>query len=155
MQTNRVATLLCLCLAVSACYSRKPLTTTPSPSSRVVATLTDSGTVAMSNALGPGAVEVEGVVTNAGASEWTLQMLRVDHRDGRSISWNHEQVSFPQRALINPQLIRLDKTKSWLVAGGIVVGAFLAARAFNVIGADEPDDNTPVPQESVIGRPRR
>lgn len=155
MKLNKTALGLSL-LVLTGCYTRHPLVTTPPPpNTRLVATLTDSGTVAMGNALGQGAVEIEGIVTNAVIGEWTMQMLRVDHRDGRSIGWNHEVVSFPQRALVNPTVVVLDKRKSWLIAGAIAIGAFLAAQTFDVFGADELEDNTPQPQASKIGGIRR
>jgi hypothetical protein len=143
---------LMLCLIVSACYQQQPLSTVPPvPATRIVAELTDSGTVAMGNALGAGALQVEGVVSSADENAWTFQMLRVDHRDGRSIGWNRELVSFPRTALANPKVVVLDKRRSWLAAGGITIGALLLARAFNLIGAEADEDDTPQPQESVLG----
>lgn len=143
---------LMLGLIASACYQQQALQTVPPPpATRIVAELTDSGTVAMGTALGPGALEVEGVVTSADDNAWTFQMLRVDHRDGRSIGWNRELVSFPRTTLANPKVIVLDKRRSWIAAGGITIGALLLARAFNLIGADEDKDGTPQPQESVLG----
>lgn len=143
-------------MVVGACYKEQPLpTVTPAPATRVAAQLTDSGTVAMGNALGAGALAVEGVVTSADEKAWTLQMLRVDHRDGRSIGWNRELVRFPRNALTNPTVVILDKKTSWLAAGGITVGAFLLARAFNLFGANENNDEVPPPAESVIGAGRR
>ena len=143
--------LLLLTMMMGGCYKRTPLAaTTPATATRLVATLTDSGTVAMGNALGPGALEVEGVVRKADENQWTIELLRVDHRDQRSISWNHEPVSFPRGALTNPVVIVFDKRRSWLAAGGIAVGAFLLARAFDLIGSDEDKSEVPPPQESVV-----
>jgi len=143
---------LALCLFAGACYQQQPLQTVPPiPATRIVAELTDSGTVVMGNSLGPGALEVEGVVSSANENAWTFQMLRVEHRDGRSVGWNRELVSFPRTSLANPKAVVLDKRRSWLAAGGITIGALLLARAFNLIGADEDEDGTPQPQESVLG----
>ena len=136
----------------AACYTQQPLTTMPpAPSTRIVAQLTDSGTVAMSNAIGPGAMAVEGVVTTADPQSWTLQMLRVDHRDGRSIDWNREAVAFPASVLSQPLVKVLDRKKSWLAAGGITIGAFILARTFNLVGGDDNDeDDGEEPQQIVI-----
>src|SRR5207248_867880 len=66
---------------LAACYTQRPLTVpVPAVGTQIVASVTDSGVVAMSNALGPGAVEVEGVIAAADASAWELQLVRVDYR---------------------------------------------------------------------------
>jgi len=140
-----------LSLTATGCYMRQPLQTEPPPpATRIIADLTDAGTVAMSNALGPGVLEVEGVVTSADGNAWALNMLRADHRDGRSIMWNREPVSFPRSALVNPVVVVFDKKRSLLAAGGITLGAFVLARAFNLIGASEDDDNTTPPAQTRI-----
>jgi hypothetical protein len=140
-----------LALASSGCYMRQPLETEPPPpATRIVADLTDAGTVAMSNALGPGVLEVEGVVTSADDNAWALNMLRAEHRDGRSIAWNREPVSFPRTALVNPVVVVLDKKRSLLAAGGITLGAFVLARAFSLIGATEDDENTTPPAQTWV-----
>lgn len=137
---------------MSACYTHRPLEgAVPTPSTRIVAIISDSGTVAMSNAIGPGAVEVEGVVTAADANVWNLQLVRVDHRDGRSIPWNGELVSFPRNALASPMVRRLDKRKSWLAAAGITAAALIVGRAFQALATDDrPGGGGPPPQESVM-----
>lgn len=136
---------------MTACYTQRPLTTpAPAPTTRIVATVTDSGTVAMSNAIGSGAVAVEGIVAAANGNAWDLLLVRVDHRDGRSILWNRERVSFPSYALADPTERTLDKRRSWLAAGVVVLGAFLAARAFSLIGGDEVPDDNPIPQEIIV-----
>ena len=136
----------------SACYMRRPIdqAAPPAPSTRIVAALTDSGTVAMSNALGPGVLEVEGVLAAADENVWTLQMLRADTRDARSIQWSREPVPFPRNYLVNPAMIVLDKKRSWLAAVGITAGTFLIARSFNLIGNSEDDDNTTEPEQSWV-----
>ena len=135
-----------------ACYKEQPLQTLPpAPAMRLTAQLTDSGTVAMSNAIGAGALSVEGVVASANEQQWTLQMVRVNHRDGRAIDWNREAVAFPSNVLVRPTVKVLDKNRSWLAAGGIVIGAFVVARALEIgfVGEDDPG-NGEEPQQIVI-----
>ena len=135
----------------SGCYMERPLQSpTPAPATRVLAQLTDSGTVALSNALGPGALGVEGVVAQADGQTWTLQMLRVNHRDGRVIEWNHEPVTFARSFLAQPMVKVLDKKRSWLAAGGILIGAFIVAQTFDLLGSPEEDDEVPPPPASVV-----
>ena len=149
--TARLSILSALCLVSGACYVQRPLETVPPPpSTRIVAQLTDSGTVAMGNALGPGVLGVEGVVATADQNEWTLQMVRTDLRDGRQIEWNREPVKFPRQAFTNTQVVRVDKTRSWLAGGLLIAGAFLAARAFNLLGASDGEPNEEPPPASLV-----
>lgn len=129
----------------------RPLDTpTPAPATRVLAQLTDSGTVALANALGAGALGVEGIVARADAQSWTLQMVRVNHRDGRVIEWNREPVTFPRSHLTQPMAKVLDKKRSWLAAGGILIGAFVLAQTFDLLGSSEEEGDEPPPPASVV-----
>jgi hypothetical protein len=136
-----------LALFLSACYTVEPLDTAapPLPATIIVAQLTDTGTVEMANKIGPGAQEVEGIVSSADAKTWNLNLTRVDHRGGTSVSWNHEQVSFPRFALTQVSVKKRDKTKSWLAGVGVVALAVIAARLFGVLGADTQPETPPNP----------
>src|SRR2546422_7209913 len=113
---------------LGACYTQRPLTVpVPAVGTQIVASVTDSGIVAMSNALGPGAVEVEGVIAAADASAWELQLVRVDYRGGTSTLWKREVVTFPRSTLATPIEKRRDKRKSWLAAGRLTAPAAVAA----------------------------
>jgi hypothetical protein len=141
--TARAAALL-LCL--SACYTQHPLgAPVPEPGMRIIAQVTDSGTVAMANKIGSGALEVEGVVVAADADVWNLQLLRVDQRGGVSTSWNRELVSFPRYALANSRVKLFSRKRSWMTAGILTASAILAAKLFGAAGADEMPGGTPPP----------
>ena len=109
----------------TACYTQRSIgVAVPAPATRIIAQVTDTGSVAMANTIGAAALEVEGVVADADAGTWRLHLLRVDHRGGNSSRWNRETVTFPRYALTNVRESRLDKKRSWLVAGlatGLVV----------------------------------
>lgn len=138
-------------MATGACYTQSPISEFPPPTStRIVAQVTDSGVVAMANAIGPAAQEVEGVVEGFRNDTLRIQMLRVDHRGGSSVSWAREVVSFPRYALIRTTQNKLDKRKSWMAAGGILIGAFAASRLFSAIGADEPPDDGTNPPATLM-----
>lgn len=137
-------------ISLWGCYVQRPLTmAVPAPAMRIVATMTDSGVVAMSNAIGPGSTEIEGIVVSADTDRWTLEMLRVAHRGGTSVTWNREHVTFPRDALTNVTERSLDKRRSWLTAGLITASAFLVGGLFGAItgGGDEGDG--PNPAENV------
>jgi hypothetical protein len=138
-------------LTLGACYTQTPISTYPPPvNTRVVANVTDSGVVAMANQLGPAAEEVEGVVAGTPGDAVSIQLTRVDFRGGSSVVWNRETVTFPRFALKGFTERRLDRKRSWMAAAGIGIGAFLAARAFQSLGADEPVDNEPNPQAILL-----
>jgi hypothetical protein len=131
-------------LLLAACYTQSPLETPlPVPEQRIVAQVTDTGVVAMSNALGPGAQEVEGIVVAADNSTWDLRMLRVDYRGGTSVVWKQEQVRFPRSALSQATERKFSSGRSWIMAAVVTSTALLAARFLGVIGGGE--DNKPPP----------
>jgi hypothetical protein len=147
---RRTAVVLFVASSV-ACYTQTPIDTYPPPANtRIEAQVTDSGVVAMGNALGPGAAEVQGIVVSTTTDSLSLQMLRVDHRGGNSVEWNREVVKFPRYALMRTTETRLDKKRSWMAVAGIGLGAFLVSRAFRAYGADEPPDDEQPPANTLL-----
>ena len=141
-----VAAAIPVAVLLAACYSEQPITMpVPTPDMRIVAQVTDSGRVAMANAIGDGAMEVEGIVTGADASSWDLQMMRVSYRGGRSVMWNKESIRFPRLALTNATERRFSSKRSWLIAGLITSTALLAGRFLGVIGGGRGDDEQQPP----------
>jgi hypothetical protein len=131
---------------LSACYTQSPLAgPVPVPDTRIVAQVTDSGVLAMSNAIGPSATEVEGIVAGADETSWDLRLLRVAYRNGTSVEWNRELVRFPRSALSQATERRFSTKKSWLMAGLLTSTAFLAARFLGVIGGGDATDKPPPP----------
>jgi len=135
-----------LLFLLGACYTVAPLATPlPVPEQRIVAQVTDTGVVAMSNALGPGAQMVEGIVAGADNTAWDLRMVRVDYRGGTSVVWNREVVRFPRSALSQATERRFSSSRSWLMAAVVTSTALLAARFLGVIGGGEGDKPPPPP----------
>jgi hypothetical protein len=119
-------------LAAGACYNEVPLgMAVPAPESRVIAKVTDVGAQRLEGSIGPGATEIEGIVESATDSAWRIRLLRVDQVGGMSTAWNRELVTFPRFALTSPSTKQVSKTKSWVFAGAVTVGAVLAATAFS------------------------
>jgi hypothetical protein len=86
---------------------------------------------------------------SAEADRWTLEMLRVEHRGGTSVVWNHEHVTFPRVALTDVSERTLDKKRSWLTAGLITASAVLVGGLFGVITGGDDSGEPPVPTENV------
>jgi hypothetical protein len=152
MKNRVVSTFAAASVALlAACYTQAPLdVAAPAPSTRIVAQVTDAGAAALGNTIGAGALEVEGVITEATPDEWKIQMLRVDDKFGVSNPWQGQVVTVPRQFLTRPQTRRLDKTRSYLAAAGITVGAVLAARLFGGLIVGDPDDTDPVPQATIL-----
>ncbi len=131
---------------LAACFSQAPLPSAiPAPETRIVAQVTDTGVLSMSNAIGSGATEVEGVVAGADATAWDLRMIRVDYRNGQSVVWNRELVRFPRSALSQATERRFSNKRSWIMAGLLTSTAFLAARFLGVIGGGDGTEKPPPP----------
>jgi len=141
----RVGSLL-VSILLAGCYSQQPLgLTVPAPATRIVAQVTDTGMVAMGNAIGSGAVEVEGIISQADATAWRLHLIRVDHRGGTSTLWNREEVSFPRHALTNIRERKLSRKKSWLAAGAVSAGVFILSGLFGSMLGGDSDEREPPP----------
>jgi hypothetical protein len=137
---------LALLLGATACYVERPLTTpVPQPATRIVALITDTGSVALANKIGPGAREMEGVVVSADAAAWDVQVIRVDYLGGTSQLWNRERVTFPRYALTNATERAFNSKKSWIIALTITGTAVLAARLFGVLGFGGGPNGEPPP----------
>jgi hypothetical protein len=134
-------------VVLTGCYTQQPLeTAVPAPATRIIAQVTDTGAVALSGPVGPGALEVEGVVATADQTTWQLNLTRVDYRGGTSVSWNRELVSVPRNALSNVTVKKVSRSRSWLTAGLITAGAILASQLFSHIGADSEGGGGGIPQ---------
>lgn len=145
------ATAAALLVSTSACYATRPLAdVVPPPETRVLATLTDSGTVVMGGLIGTGATGVEGLVSSADADAWELRLLKVEHRDGRSVQWNQEVVRFPRSVLTGAVSKQIDTKRSVLAGVLIVAGATLASGLFAAASdSDEGGDPPPPPAARV------
>ena len=152
-KTANILALAFSTCALSACYMEKPLDTVPPPpNTRITAQLTDSGTYVMGNAIGQGVLAVEGVVESADHDVWKIHMLHADQKDGRTVDWNNELVSFPSNVLVSPTVRVLDKKKSWIVAGATVLGVVIVGRSWNNIFANDEKPTGDIPQATILIR---
>lgn len=127
---TRVALVAGLTFA-TACHDRIALGfTTPAPETRVIASLTDIGAQQMAGKIGPAATEIEGFIESATDSVWRIRLTRVDQLGGYSSIWKQELVDFPRSALNAPVERRLNKKKSWLMAGAVTIAVTLGRFAF-------------------------
>jgi hypothetical protein len=126
-----------LSVVLVGCYSQVSIgTTVPEREAHIVAQLTDLGSERMAQQIGPAATEIEGIIAEATDSTWQVRLVRVDQRGGFSVPWNRELVTFPRSALTTVSQKRLDKTRSWIVAGGVTIGVLLIQKALGLFISD-------------------
>jgi hypothetical protein len=143
---RRAVALVTVVSFFAACYTQRPLDVAlPAPETRIIAQVTDTGSLAMANTIGAAAFEVEGVVAEADATTWKLHLVRVDHRGGNSTRWNRELVSFPRHALTNAREAKLDKKRSWIVAGAVTAAVVALTVLFGSVLRGAGSDGEPVP----------
>ncbi len=131
---------------LQGCYTVKAVEEPggPRPGSRVVASLTADGSQQLASQVGPRVVAVEGVLDEATPSELSLRLVRTEGANQVSTFWNQEEVSIPRPAIAQLRERRLDRPRSYLVAGLIVGGAALAAVLTRGIFAGD-DGGGPIP----------
>lgn len=125
-----------LVLATVGCYNYAPVATpTPESGTMVAATLTDSGSLAMTRYLGPLVTEVRGryLGSNDQGVEIAVSSVLLGRGDERV--WAGEHVILPQAVVQSIQLRRFSKGKSVLLAGVGVAGVAATVAAFTLAGS--------------------
>ena len=132
---------------LQGCYSVSAVDPAgPQPGTRVVASLTPDGSQQLASQVGPRVIAVEGVLDEATAERLSLRVVRTEASNQVSTYWNQEEVTIPRPAIAQLRQRRLDRTRSYLVAGAIVGGALLIATLFGgVFDGDSPVDPIPPP----------
>jgi hypothetical protein len=122
-----VAVCFALVLA-SACYRYTPTSNaTPSLGDIVRLDLTTAGMGRMSSILGRDAVAVEGSIVAVDDTSYVMSVSGTRQREDQSrLSWAGERVVIPRSAVQSIERRSLDKKKTWLVAGLVVLGAIAA-----------------------------
>jgi hypothetical protein len=143
-----VSLLLLGTFALQGCYSVSAVEPGgPQPGTRVVAALTPDGSQQLASQVGPRVVAVEGVLDEATAERLSLRVVRTEGANQVSTYWNQEEVTIPRQAISQLSQRRLNRPRSYLVAGAIVGTALLAATLFGgVFSGDSPVDPIPPPQ---------
>ncbi|HEY7769541.1 hypothetical protein, partial [Longimicrobium sp.] len=136
-----------LLLPQAGCYNIRPVSTPEAaPGARVVATLTDAGSVGIASQVGPRVVEVEGVIQQVTADTLQMGVVRTVDRSDMESLWNGEMVRIPVAGIGSLRERQLSTRKSVLAAAIIVVGALLLAAAASGVGVfDGGPPPTPTP----------
>lgn len=143
----RVAALcsaMLVLLPQAGCYNIRPVATPQAVvGARVVAMLTDAGSVGVASQVGPRIMEVEGVIQQMTADTLQLGVVRTVDRSDIETLWNGETVRIPVSGIDGLRERQLSTRKSVLAAAFIVVGALLLATAASGLGVFDGDGGTP------------
>jgi hypothetical protein len=120
-----VARVTLLVVFAGACYRYTPAPNTAPASGDIVRLdLTDAGIGRMTSVLGRDAVAVEGSILSVDDSSYVMAVAGTRQRESQSvISWAGERVVIPRNAVQAIERRSLDKKKTWLIAGAILLGA--------------------------------
>jgi hypothetical protein len=116
----RLALVTLLGLA-AGCYNYFPLTTAdPRPGTRVDAQLSDSGTLALGNYLGPDVAAVEGRLVAVSDQNIGISVVTVRNRNGVEHYWKGEVVTLPRGDVAKLRQRKLAAGRSaFLVLAGV------------------------------------
>ncbi len=142
---------VCFALVLSgACYRYTPTPNAAPVSGDVVRfDLTTAGIGRMSSVLGRDAVAVEGSILAVDDTSYVMSVSGTRQRENQSkLSWAGERVVIPRSAVQSMERRSLDRKKTWLVAGLVVLGA-IAAKAvisgFEALAGGDDGSITPPP----------
>lgn len=127
---------------LGACFRHAPADfATVSPGAQLLVGINDVGRAELREVLGPGAERVDGRLLSHTDDEIVLSVTSVRHAELREpVRWSGESVTIP-RELVGPVRERsLDRTRTWLVGGLLVVGAVIAS-TISLIGSGSDSDN--------------
>jgi hypothetical protein len=131
---------------VTGCYSARPirdLNGVPQ-GERVVVTLTSGGTDALTQMVGPQVRQLEGELVGAATDSLELRLLRTVREDNRTEPWQRQRVRVARTQVAAVEERRLDRTRSWLMAGAVVAGVVLLGLIVNAAGG-ESGEAPPLP----------
>jgi hypothetical protein len=138
-------------LLLQGCYESSPIQQGVAPASqRLELTLNDKGRAAVGDRLGPGVARVEGMVVKQDSGSYTMSVFHVTQIDGSSSTWTGQEVAIATDGTIGFQIRKLNKTRTTLLTGGIVVGIVaIFAKTLNLGGSADnaPGQGPPGPQQ--------
>jgi hypothetical protein len=126
----------------TACYSYAPVRSTPQPGAQVALEVTDEGRVALNDKIGPGVVRLEGTLAGVEGDELLVDASAVRQLRGYISDLGGVRVRLPQRYVTRMDERRFSRTRTLMVAGGVVavVVGFFAAK---ISGRSTPGDEDP------------
>ena len=130
-----VSTLVACALLVSSTSCYRLIATeggAPAVGRELVLELSERGGIDLAPQLGVQLKSVTGRITDFRENAYKVAVTQTNSRSGVETIWRGEEVSIGRDLVVSVAERRLDKRRSWLVAGLSVVGAALAGSAFGI-----------------------
>ena len=116
-------------LALTGCYTYRPLTTTePAAGTQVSAQLTSTGSRELAGQVGPDVLHLEGKVLHADSAGLDMEVREIESYRGIRSDWNGEQVRVPRVAVAGIQERKLSPGGTGIMSGVIVAGLYAVYR---------------------------
>jgi len=122
--------------AALGCYNYAPLDTSSGVQAgeHIAVEFTDRGRAELSDRLGSGILRLEGTLTRTDSQDLVMNVWRVAQIDGAVSRWSGESVRFRRDFAARVQTRVLDRPRSYLLAGAVVVGVVWYVSSFDLIG---------------------
>ena len=120
--------LALLSLVLAACYRYEPSTVAqPSTGDDVRLTLLAAATERLAPVLGPGTTSLTGHILADDGSAFMLGVDRTFKDDGVAVVWSGDRVTIPRSGIAQVERRVLDRNRTLVATGGIVVTAIVSA----------------------------
>ena len=123
-------------LVLAGCYSFSPLESQPGPGQETRVRLTELGTAVMGPAIGSGVVALRGRILSVDTANVTISVVSVTNRNDLEEPWVGERVTIARQHVAGFDRRDLSKTRSVLLAGGVLFGATALFGAVAIGGGD-------------------
>jgi hypothetical protein len=128
----RLASALCLVFA-GACYQSVPVDSGAVTVGReVVLDLTDRGAIELASQLGVQLRSVAGRVNTVSADRYDVSVTQTTSRSGVETIWRGESAVIQRQYVDRLYERRVDRKRTWIVAGLTIAGAVLTGEAFGI-----------------------
>jgi len=106
------------------CYTYTPISSSAVPANQKTrVNLTEEGSFAVARFIGPYGNSLDGRITQTDDSGFVMAVSQVTRRTGVEESWRGEPVRVPRSAVASVSMPKLSRTRSALVAGGVIAVA--------------------------------
>lgn len=131
-------------LMASGCYRYVPVQASPEPGRVVRANVTQAGAEALAPRLGPGVLELDGLLLGQEDQELAILVETYMTRQQGALSGNNEAIRLPWAQIAGVSEKRLDLARSTLFGAALVGGVVAAIAVFGqderVLEPDDPED---------------
>lgn len=139
--------------ALGGCYRYVPVGGGVGVGERVVLEVTDVGRVGLAERLGPGVLEVEGVLREYVDTSYVVSVWALRSVSGERVRWSGEVVRIGRGYVGGLRRREVDRVRTWLAAGGVVGGVALLAATQGLLGfafESTPPDTTEPPASAWV-----